>query len=147
MRYSRVVIILFSTGLYNSVFSTYSFGKTRFSFFCVLLFRVSIFWLLVFTAFACNAKSFANAILFSRLRVTQNALQLRFFFFFFFSFSSVLLARLPKVFLGMFYPGSVCLRSVLLHWTHPKKYFHKNYSLTCYSRCVWHMTYHVLYRK
>ena len=68
MRYSRVVIILFSTDLYNSVFSTYSFGKTRFSFFCVLLFHVSIFWLLVFAAFACNAK----------------ALQLRFFFFFFF---------------------------------------------------------------
>ena len=64
MRYSRVVIILFSTDLYNSVFSTYSFGKTRVSFFCVLLFHVSIFWLLVFAAFACNAKSFAIAFLF-----------------------------------------------------------------------------------
>ena len=41
MYYSRVVIILFSTGLYKSAFSTYSFGKTRFSSFCVLVFRVS----------------------------------------------------------------------------------------------------------
>ena len=40
--YSRVVIILFSTGLYKSAFSTYSFGKTRFSSFCVLVFRVSV---------------------------------------------------------------------------------------------------------
>ena len=30
MYYSRVVSILFSTGLYKSTFSTYSFGKTRF---------------------------------------------------------------------------------------------------------------------
>ena len=42
MHYSRVVIILFSTGLYKSAFSTYSFGKTRFSFFYVLVFRVSV---------------------------------------------------------------------------------------------------------
>ena len=42
MYYSRVVIILFSTGLYKSAFSTYSFGKTRFSSFCVLVFRVSV---------------------------------------------------------------------------------------------------------
>ena len=49
MYYSRVVIILFSTGLYESafsksalyksVFSTYSSCKTRFSFFCVLVYR------------------------------------------------------------------------------------------------------------
>ena len=37
-----MVIILFSTGLYKSAFSTYSFGKTRFSSFCVLVFRVSV---------------------------------------------------------------------------------------------------------
>ena len=42
MYYSPVVIILFSTGLYKSVFSTYSFGKTSFSNFCVLIFRVSV---------------------------------------------------------------------------------------------------------
>ena len=40
--YSRVVIILPSTGLYKSAFSTYSFGKTRFSSFCVLVFRVPV---------------------------------------------------------------------------------------------------------
>ena len=39
MYYSRVVVVLFSTGLYNS---TYSFGKTRFSALCVLVLRVSI---------------------------------------------------------------------------------------------------------
>ena len=37
----HVVIILFSAGLYKSAFSAYSFGKTRFSCFCVLVFRVS----------------------------------------------------------------------------------------------------------
>ena len=40
--YSRVVIILFSTGLYKSAFSTYSFGKITFLSFCVLVFHVSI---------------------------------------------------------------------------------------------------------
>ena len=42
MYYSRVVIILLSTGLYKSAFSTYSFAKTRFSSFCALVFRVSV---------------------------------------------------------------------------------------------------------
>ena len=42
MNYSRVVIILFSTGLQESAFSIYSFGKTRFSSFYVLVFRVSV---------------------------------------------------------------------------------------------------------
>ena len=44
MHYVRVVIILFSTGLCKSALSTYSFGKTRFSSFCVLLlaFRASV---------------------------------------------------------------------------------------------------------
>ena len=42
MFYFRVVIILFSTGLYKSAFSTYDFGKTSFSSFCVLVFRVSV---------------------------------------------------------------------------------------------------------
>ena len=42
MYYSRVVIILFSTGLYKSAFSTCSFGKTSFSSFCVLVFHVSV---------------------------------------------------------------------------------------------------------
>ena len=43
MNYSRVVIILFSTGsLLKSAFSTYPFGKTRFSSFYVLVFRVSV---------------------------------------------------------------------------------------------------------
>ena len=43
MYYLRVLIILFSTGLYRSAFSTCSFGKTRFSSFCVLGFRVSVY--------------------------------------------------------------------------------------------------------
>ena len=42
MYYFRVVIILFSTGLYKSAFSTYDFGKTSFSSFYVLVFRVSV---------------------------------------------------------------------------------------------------------
>ena len=42
MRYLRVVIILFCTGLCKTVFSTCSFGKTRFSSFCVLVFRVTV---------------------------------------------------------------------------------------------------------
>ena len=42
MYYLCVIIILFSMGLYKSAFSTYSFGKTRFSSFCVLVFRVSV---------------------------------------------------------------------------------------------------------
>ena len=42
MYYFRVVIILFSTGLYKSAFSTYDFGKTSFSSFCVLVLRVSV---------------------------------------------------------------------------------------------------------
>ena len=42
MYYLREVTILFSTGLYKSAFFTYSFGKTRFSYFCVLVFRVSV---------------------------------------------------------------------------------------------------------
>ena len=36
--YFRVVIILFSTGLYKSAFSAYDFGKTSFSSFYVLVF-------------------------------------------------------------------------------------------------------------
>ena len=48
MYYFRVVIILFSTGLYKSAFSTHDIGKTNFSsFWCfgvfgVLVFRVSV---------------------------------------------------------------------------------------------------------
>ena len=42
MRYWRVVIILFSTSLYKPTFCTYSFGKTRVSSFCVLVFRISV---------------------------------------------------------------------------------------------------------
>ena len=43
MYYFRVVIILFSAGLYKSAFSTYDFGKASFSSFCFLVFRVSVF--------------------------------------------------------------------------------------------------------
>ena len=42
MHYLRVVIILISTGLYKSIFSTYFFGKTRFLYSCVLVFHDSI---------------------------------------------------------------------------------------------------------
>ena len=42
MNYLRGVIFSFSMGLYKSAFSTYSFGKARFSSFCFLVFHVSI---------------------------------------------------------------------------------------------------------
>ena len=42
MYYWRVVIVLFTMGLYKSAFSTYSFRKARFSSFYVLDFRVSV---------------------------------------------------------------------------------------------------------
>ena len=42
MYYLREVTVLFGKGLYKSAFFTYSFGKTRFSYFCVLVFRVSV---------------------------------------------------------------------------------------------------------
>ena len=40
--YSRVVIILFSTGFYKSAFSTYSLGKTRSFFLLVFFLFVSV---------------------------------------------------------------------------------------------------------
>ena len=43
MRYSRMVIILFSTDLYKSAFSNYSFGKTRFLSFCIFDFKFLVF--------------------------------------------------------------------------------------------------------
>ena len=48
IHYSRVVIISVSTGLYKSAFSTYCFGKTRFSSFRVLFIRVSVSLVLSF---------------------------------------------------------------------------------------------------
>ena len=53
MYYSRVVIILCSADLYKSAFSTYYFGKTRFLFFCVLVFRVSVSLVLIFSFAQC----------------------------------------------------------------------------------------------
>ena len=47
----RVVIILFSTGLYKSAFSSYSFGKNRFSSFCVFVFYVSVSLVFIFYFF------------------------------------------------------------------------------------------------
>ena len=40
MHYSRVVIIVLSTGLYKFAFSTYSSGKTRFTFKMTLYLRI-----------------------------------------------------------------------------------------------------------
>ena len=62
MNYSRVVIILFSTGLQKSAFSTYSFGKTRGSSFYVLVFCVSVslhfcFWIFVVLHYVLNSIS------------------------------------------------------------------------------------------
>ena len=48
MYYLRVVSILFSTGLYNSAFSTYYFGKTKF-----LSFMFLYLWLLIFSFALC----------------------------------------------------------------------------------------------
>ena len=56
MYYSRVVIILFSTGLYKFAFCTYSFGKTRFLYFCVLVFRASVS--LDFNFYFCSVRGF-----------------------------------------------------------------------------------------
>ena len=42
MHYSCVVIVLSGTGLYQSAFSTYSFGKTKLLSFCVLVFHVFV---------------------------------------------------------------------------------------------------------
>ena len=47
--YSRVVIILFSAGLYKSAFSIYSFNKTGFLSFCVWFFVFPCLWFLVFS--------------------------------------------------------------------------------------------------
>ena len=55
MHYSRVVIVLFSTEWYDSTFSTYSFGKTRFSSSCVLVFLY--FQFLVFLFYVLNSRS------------------------------------------------------------------------------------------
>ena len=48
MHYSPAVIISFGTGLYKSAFSPYFLGKTKFSSFCVWVFRVSVFLVLPF---------------------------------------------------------------------------------------------------
>ena len=74
MYYSHVVIILFSTGLYKSAlfksaFSTYSSDKTRFSFFCVLVDRVSVSLALNFF-FSCF--EFSSLILFSFYSIQNN---------------------------------------------------------------------------
>ena len=60
MHYSCVVIILFSTGLCKSAFSTYSFGKTRFSLFCFLVFHVSISLVFIFLFCVLNSMPFQN---------------------------------------------------------------------------------------
>ena len=49
----HVVIVLFCTGLYKSAFSTYYCGKTSFSSFCALVFRVSDLWVLIFSFALC----------------------------------------------------------------------------------------------
>ena len=52
--YSCVVSILFGTGLHKSAFSTYFFGKTRFSSFLFLY-----FWLLAFCIFTLKLNNIA----------------------------------------------------------------------------------------
>ena len=53
MHCSHKVVLFFNTGLSKSAFYTYSFGKYRFSFFCVLFFRVSISLVFSFL-FSCS---------------------------------------------------------------------------------------------
>ena len=63
MYYLRVVSVLFSTGLYKCAFSTYSFGKTRFSSFVCLYLWVLIFSFPLcfeFNVFLKNLKSDSN---------------------------------------------------------------------------------------
>ena len=86
MHYSCVVIILLSTSLYKSVFSTYSFCKTRFSSFCVLAFYVFISLVLRFYYFCssfciqCHLKRLNNIlyICFYKNHVIKNMLPERF---------------------------------------------------------------------
>ena len=52
--YSRVVIILFSTGFYKSPFSTYSLGKTRSFFLLVFFFFLFLYlWVSIFSFAHC----------------------------------------------------------------------------------------------
>ena len=60
MHYSCVVIILFSASLCKSAFSTDSIGKTRFSFFCFLVFHVSISLVFIFLFYVLNSMPFQN---------------------------------------------------------------------------------------
>ena len=60
MYYSRVVIILFGTGLYKSVFSTYFFGKLGFcsSVFWFFMFLYLWFLAVIFMFYVLNSISF-----------------------------------------------------------------------------------------
>ena len=94
----------------------------------VMVFEINII------AFGCNAKSFASSLL----------------FFFFFSFSSMLLDGLSKIVfrnVSWFVKQEACNQDRTYFIGHTKKCFRKNYSLTCYSRRVWHMVYNVRYKK
>ena len=86
-----------------------------------------------FIAFACNAKSstFACAV----------------FFFISFPFSSLFLDDRSNVFFvnfTRFINQEACYQDRFWFIKHTKKIFLKSCSLSCYSRCMWHMTGHVL---
>ena len=75
LHFSRVVIILVSTGLYKSVFSAhFFFWKTRFSSFCVLVFTIFVFKLLLFCSMFLDLMSFlimSDLITFSNFHLIQ----------------------------------------------------------------------------
>ena len=134
-------------------------GKS-FSYYAPLTGQISMFDCLFFLRYwtICVSQLFVSQVVLSwflkltllRLGVTRKALQLAFFFFFFFSFSSMLLDGLSKIVfrnVSWFVKQEACNQDRTYFIGHTKKCFRKNYSLTCYSRRVWHMVYNVRYKK
>ena len=113
----RVVIILVSTGLYKSAFSTYFFfWKTRFSSFCVLVFHVSkIFGFYLFFFVLC----FEFNVILNNVR-HNNIL------WFFSHFIQVLIYKFRWCFkkLSVFIPRKRKIKN------------HQKYSLCCHSRDI-----------
>ena len=115
--------------LYSSLLQTWldKLVTAMFGFWVVYITCSSLFSHFVF---ACNAKSFTIASL---------------VFFFFFLYSSLFLDGLSSIFLGTFYHSLNRKRmtKIRLFRGHTKSFL-KNCSLTCFSRRVWHVTWHVL---
>ena len=118
--------------LYSSLLRTWldKLVTAMFGFWVVYITCSSLFSHFVF---ACNAKSFTIASL---------------VFFFFFIYSSLFVDGLSNIFLGTFYHSLTRKRmtKIRLFRGHTKS-FRKKCFLSCFSRRVWHVTWHVLQRK